>query len=86
MKRVLTVLLLLLAGTLSAREAKVAMLPGERWWDCVTDLGVRMPFDASTELSFDLARQNFNNQTTPLLVSDKGRYIWCDKSFAAVIS
>ena len=86
MKRVLTLLLLLLAGSLSAREAKVAMLPGEKWWGCVTDLGVRMPFDASTELSFDLARQNFNNQTTPLLVSDKGRYIWCDKSFSAVIS
>ena len=86
MKRVLTLLLLLLAGTLSAREAKVAMLPGERWWGCVTDLGVRMPFDASTDFAFDLARQNFNNQTTPLLLSDKGRYIWCDKSFAAVIS
>ena len=25
--------------------------------------------------------QNFNNQTTPLLISNKGRYIWCDGPF-----
>jgi len=35
--------------------------------------------------AFDLAKQNFNNQTTPLFVSNKGRYIWCDGSFACTI-
>ena len=84
--RILAFSLLLLTFGLRAQERTVSMLPGERWWGCVTDLGVRMPFDASTELSFDLATQNFNNQTTPLLVSDKGRYIWCGSSFSASIS
>ena len=83
---ILAFCLLLLTAGLRAQERTVGMLPGERWWGCVTDLGVRMPFDASTELSFDLATQNFNNQTTPLLVSDKGRYIWCDSSFSVSIS
>lgn len=86
-KRILISLLLLNVLVLRAQtEAVYEMLPGEKWWGCVTDLGVRMPFDASTELSFDLSRQNFNNQTTPLLLSDKGRYIWGDASFSAVIS
>ena len=79
-------LLLIGSGSLRAQERMIGMLPGERWWGAVTDLGVQMPFDASTELSFDLARQNFNNQTTPLFVSDKGRYIWCETSFSATIS
>ncbi len=39
-----------------------------------------MPFcDNTTEA--DLQTQNFNNQTTPLLISNKGRYIWCDGPF-----
>ena len=61
---ILAFCLLFLAAGLHAQECTVGMLPGERWWGCVTDLGVRMPFDASTELSFDLARQNFNNSFT----------------------
>ena len=68
-----------------AQERIIPMLPGERWWGCVTDLGVQMPFDAATDLHFDLARQNFNNHTTPLFLSDKGRYIWCDSSFSVSI-
>ena len=78
--------LLALGLGLRAQERVIGMLPGEKWWGAVTDLGVSMPFDASTEISFDLARQNFNNQTTPLFLSDKGRYIWCGTSFSATIS
>lgn len=61
------------------------ILSGEKWWGCITELGVRMPFDENTNLSFDLSRQNFNNQTSPLLVSNMGRYIWCDGSFKGCI-
>ncbi|MBR4687255.1 MAG: glycoside hydrolase, partial [Bacteroidales bacterium] len=86
MRKTCFLALLFLSIGLCAQERVIGMLPGERWWGCVTDLGVRMPFDASTELSFDLATQNFNNQTTPLFVSDKGRYIWCDSSFSVSIS
>lgn len=40
---ILAFCLLLLAAGLRAQECTVGMLPGERWWGCVTDLGVRMP-------------------------------------------
>ena len=48
--------LLLLSVGLHAQEKVFTMLPGEKWWGCVTDLGVQMPFDASTDFAFDLAR------------------------------
>ena len=79
-------LLLLSSAGLRAQECVITMAPGEKWWGVASDLGVRMPLDAATNLTFDLAAQNFNNQTTPLLLSDQGRYIWCDASFSAVIS
>ena len=85
---------LLLAGavmlvtvlTVGAQDKKeIKMLENEKWWGSVTDLGNIMPFDSETVVRFNLQTQNFNNQTTPLLVSDKGRYIWCDSPFKAEI-
>ena len=49
---------------------------GEYWWGLATDLGRLMPFDAESTISVDHRTQNFNNQTTPLLLSNRGRYIW----------
>ncbi len=65
---------------------EVGMLENEKWWGSVTDLGNIMPFDYETSISFDHRTQNFNNQTTPLLVSNKGRYIYSDGPFKAVIA
>ncbi len=62
---------------------EVKMLENEKWWGSITDLGKIMPFDFNTKLGFDHRTQNFNNQTTPLLVSNKGRYIWSNGSFRA---
>ena len=64
---------------------EVAMLDGEKWWGSVTDLGRVMPFDAETTIRFNHQAQNFNNQTTPLLVSNKGRYIWSDSPLSISI-
>ena len=63
----------------------VPMQEGEKWWGSVTDLGRVMPFDRETEIRFNHQTQNFNNQTTPLLVSNKGRYIWSDSPLAVEI-
>ena len=72
--------------TVQAQETKViTMLEGEKWWGSVTDLGNIMPFDSETTIRFNHQTQNFNNQTTPLLVSNKGRYIWSDSPFKAEI-
>ena len=74
------------AACSSSGRLEVKMLPGEKWWGCVTDLGPSMPFGEETSLYVDLRSRNFNNQTTPLLVSDKGRYIWSDSPFTIEIS
>ena len=73
----------LTAGAQDRKEIK--MLENEKWWGSVTDLGNIMPFDSETVVRFNHQTQNFNNQTTPLLVSDKGRYIWSDSPFKAEI-
>lgn len=48
----------------------------ECWWGLATDLGRLMPFDGQTNITVDHRKQNFNNQTTPLLLSSQGRYVW----------
>lgn len=69
-----------------SKQLDVVMLDGEKWWGSVTDLGNIMPFDKDTKVRFNHETQNFNNQTTPLLVSNKGRYIWSDSPFKATIA
>ena len=88
MKRFLAALFFLsvFAPAFAGNGLTVKMLPGEKWWGCVTDLGPSMPFDEHTSLTVDLRKQNFNNQTTPLLLSDKGRYIWSDGPFTMTFS
>lgn len=39
-----------------------------------------MPFASNTPL-YDLAKVNFNNETSPLLLSSQGRYVWSDEPF-----
>ncbi|MCD7935407.1 MAG: glycoside hydrolase family 31 protein [Tannerellaceae bacterium] len=60
---------------------EIRVLPGEKWWAGVTGQGYLMPF-SETARKIDLRTQNFNNQTCPILVSSKGRYIWSDAPFS----
>ncbi|MBB4037133.1 alpha-glucosidase [Dysgonomonas hofstadii] len=64
-----------------AQETReIDLLPGEKWWGGATGIGYMMPFENNTN-KVDLRTQDFNNQTSPLLVSNKGRYIWSDSPF-----
>lgn len=56
---------------------RIPLLDAEKWWGAATDLGPQMPFEACGEV-IDLRLANYNNQTAPLLLSNKGRYIWAD--------
>lgn len=89
MKRALLFLaaLLLCASTLRGQHTtSIAIAEGEYWWGLATDLGCQMPFDGATLLSLDHRTQNLNNQTTPLLLSNTGRYIWCEGPMMCTIS
>lgn len=61
-----------------ARDAmNIPYNEGERWYGLATALGTEMPF-APDSVVYDLRTQDFNNQTTPLLLSSTGRYLWAD--------
>jgi alpha-glucosidase len=62
------------------------MLPGERWWAGIIADSHLMPFTAESEYKFDFDANSAGNQAQPLLISDKGRFLWCDQPFAFRIS
>lgn len=54
---------------------------GEYWWGgCIFD-GIRMPFNKNTNYERKINPNETMNQAAPLLLSNKGRYIWCDSGF-----
>jgi len=58
----------------------IPLLEGESFWGgCVTD-GRAMPFGSAT-FERDLYGNTGGNQAQPLLISDKGRYVWCAEPF-----
>lgn len=63
----------------SGGPAKVKMLPGENWWGCANYFGDKMPFCEGTDLEIDLTKTGWSNQYASLLVSDRGRVVWCDR-------
>lgn len=62
-------------------ETTVENSNGEYWWGAATGLGKLQPFGNNLD-KFDLVHNNQNNQAAPLLLSNKGRYIWSDQPFA----
>jgi len=70
-----------LACTLGAAQTQVMeLLEGENFWGgCVTD-GRAMPF-GRVAFERDLYGSTQGNQAQPLLISDRGRYVWSEEPF-----
>jgi alpha-glucosidase len=64
-------------------ELKLDLLPGEAWWGGAVTLGAKMPYGAMP-IDINLDGDNRGNQYAPLLISSKGRYVWCEKAFRFV--
>lgn len=62
------------------KNLSLELLPGEYWWGGVIDHGYQMPF-ASTVFQFDLSENLVGNQGAPLLLSNKGRFVWSEEPF-----
>ena len=60
-------------------DITINIADNEYWWGMASSLGVNMPFSKDTELNISLKERSLSNQLMPLLVSSKGRYIWCEK-------
>lgn len=63
----------------SQHVKQVPVLEDEYWWGGVVGQGAVMPY--TEPIIYDIERQNSNNQVVPLLLSNKGRYIWSDYPF-----
>ena len=57
----------------------VRMLPDEEWRGVATYFGSEMPFTARTKLTIDIRKDGYSNQYASLLLSNRGRVVWCDK-------
>ncbi|WMJ90100.1 glycoside hydrolase family 31 protein [Anaerocolumna sp. MB42-C2] len=57
------------------------LLEGEYWWGGIVQDGIYMPYK---EINFmrDLNKEQLYNQSSPLLLSNKGRYIWSETPFS----
>jgi alpha-glucosidase (family GH31 glycosyl hydrolase) len=60
---------------------EIDILEGEYWWGGIVQDGIFMPYK-ETSFTRDLYREQLGNQSTPLLLSSKGRYIWGEEPFA----
>lgn len=61
-------------------ETIIPILSNECWWGGMVGKATSMPFK-SDEKTYDLSKENFNNQNVPFLVSSLGRYIWNENPF-----
>ena len=91
-------LLLVPACAWSQTMTEVEPIPGEVWWGAVINKGYVQPFtdfgagdrflaferkkggDSTTP--YDLSLASTGGFTVPLLLSNKGRYVWSDRPFA----
>lgn len=62
-------------------ELVIELLPDELWWGGRVADGKSMPF-GKTHFSVNLAESSGANQSSPLLISNKGRYVWSEEPFA----
>lgn len=53
----------------------------EYWYGPVVDDGTKYPLNINSSYEVDLEPNKSPNQVNPLLLSTKGRYIWCDSGF-----
>ena len=61
-------------------KLEIHLLEGEYWWGGIVNDGIYMPFQEQS-IKRDLAKDQLTNQTSPFLLSSKGRYVWSDKPF-----
>ena len=62
---------------------QIEFLPGEAWWGGAVCGGVDQPYTAASRCTAQLEQNPTPNQCMPLLLSDRGRWLWADGGFTA---
>lgn len=60
---------------------ETSLLKNEYWWGGAAGEGFEMPFSSAIRYSFDLGEHLQSNQGAPLLISNKGRFLWSETAF-----
>ena len=80
-KKIQFIFLLFISTHLFAQNSDKVVLTidqDEYWWAGLSSKGHETPYDATTVVTYDLWGDNQGNQAQPLLLSSKGRYVWCE--------
>ena len=64
---------------LNQQQKSIALLPGEKIWSGVVDEGHIMPYENQHE--FDMYGNNLWNQVQPVIISNKGLWIWSEEPY-----
>ncbi|MCI9414939.1 MAG: glycoside hydrolase [Clostridiales bacterium] len=62
-------------------EREIFLLPEECWYGIRAADGIHMPLTAASDYAADIDPNGDCNQSAPLLLSNRGRYIWSDTGF-----
>ena len=60
---------------------KIVFLEDELWWGGAAKYGKQMPYSSAADFEAVLDPNSTNNQANPVLISNKGRYFWCEGGF-----
>jgi alpha-glucosidase len=63
----------------------ISLLPNELWWGGAVNDGAVMPYQTGFSYT-NMYNDNKGNQVQPLLLSNRGRVIWSEKSFEFTFS
>ena len=70
-----------LAATDGPRKLTLSIEEGEYWWGATVGGGHQMPLSSESVYAKDLRVDSDGNQAAPLLLSTKGRWVWCEDAF-----
>ncbi len=68
------------AGQMGSQDLKIPLQPGEKIWSGVISEGDKMPLVEGYK--FDYYGDNQGNQTQPLIITNKGLWVWSEEPFA----
>ena len=77
---ILITLITCISGLRAQSGIEIPLLDGEKIWSGVIKEGHNMPFDDGYKFNF--YANNINNQLQPLLLSNKGLYVWSEEPYA----
>jgi alpha-glucosidase len=73
--------LLYCISTHAQSNVTLTLQKNEQWWSGIINHGQLMPFSDTSHYANNLLGNNEGNQAQPLLLSNKGRYIWSEEPF-----